>query len=42
MLEQMDELIAQKMILSYGNPLVHLDFLLYHAAVSPTKAKGMT
>lgn len=38
----MDELIAQSVILSYGNPLPQLDFLLYHAAVNPTTAKGMT
>lgn len=38
----MDELIAQNVILSYGNPLPQLDFLLYHAAVSLTRAKGMT
>lgn len=26
----MDVLIAQNVILSYGNPLPELDFLLYH------------
>lgn len=38
----MDELIAQNVILSYGNPLPHFGFLLYHAAVSLSRAKGMT
>lgn len=38
----MDELIAQNVVLSYGNPLAQLGFLLYHAAVSPSRAKGMT
>lgn len=38
----MDEMIAQNVNLSYGNPLPQLDFLLYHAAVSPTRAKEMT
>mgnify|MGYP001856033786 CR=1 FL=1 len=38
----MDELIAQNMILSYGNPLPQLDFLFYHAAVNCTRGRGLT
>jgi len=38
----MDELITQNLILSYGNPLPELAFLLCHAAVSDTSAKGAT
>lgn len=38
----MDKLIAQNVILSYGNPLPQVDLLLYHAVVSHTRAKGMT